>query len=460
MKEEIEMKEKFPENFLWGSSTNAQQFEGGYLEEGKGISISDVRTITTFGTEADFEGFKTASKHYQKYQEDIAYYGEMGFKSYRFTIAWTRIFPNGDEEKPNLKGLEFYNNILTELEKYNITPIVTLYAYDAPQHLVDKYHSWSSRECIDDYLKYVEVVVNEFKDRVKYWIPFNEQNHVAFDEEYMTGRKAESEQELFEIIHHFNLAYAKATKLIHKIDSQAKVGANIGNACYYPMTCDPCDVELADDLAFQIGYAYADIYYRKFYPKRFLQRFTAVDFEHAIQTGDMDVIASSEPDFQSLTYYFSIPVHHKKYQGNLRNCIKTANPYIMQTDWRWNIDPYGLKHLLDDYYHRYQLPILILENGLGYNDVVENGGINDDYRIEFLRNHIIQMKKSIVEGVDVIGYLTWSATDLYSTREGFKKRYGFVYVDKDNDYKRIPKKSFKWFAKVIASNGEVLMDVT
>jgi len=449
------MEKKFPKDFLWGSSTNAQQFEGGYNEGGKGLSIADMRSIPDL-KEGNFEGFKVASDHYHRYQEDIAYYGEMGFSVYRFTIAWTRIFPYGNDQEVNQEGIAFYSRILDELEKYHITPVVTLYAYDLPYHLIEQYNGWLSRQCIDDYLRYVETVVKAFQGRVKYWVPFNEQNHASFDAEYMTGYKEKNMTEIFQIVHHFNLAYAQATQLIHHIDSTAKVGANIGNACFYPKSCNPLDVKLADDLAYKIGYANADVYYRGIYTPRYFQCFQGAHFNEVIQDGDMEIIQTSEPDFQSLTYYFSIPVDHTVYKGNLRNCIKDPNPFVEQTEWKWNIEAYGFKHLLDDYYHRYQLPILVLENGLGYRDILEDKQVHDEYRIDFLRDHIKWMKKSIDEGVEVIGYLTWSAIDLYSTREGFEKRYGFVYVDKENDYQRIKKDSFYWYKRVIESHGACL----
>lgn len=450
------MNERFPDGFLWGSSTNAQQFEGGYNEGGKGLSIADKRYIPSL-INGDFEGFKKASDHFHRYKEDIAYYGEMGFQIYRFTIAWSRIFPHGDGEI-NQEGLNFYRAVLDELERYHIIPVVTLYAYDLPYHLIEKYQGWINRQCIDDYLHYVETVVSAFKGRVQYWVPFNEQNHASFDSQYMTGYVDKNITETFQIVHHFNLAYALATRLIHRIDPKAQVGANIGNACFYPKTCNPVDVQLADDLAYKIGYGNSDVYYRGIYTKRYLDGFLGAHFDEVIQDGDMEIIKHSEPDFQSLTYYFSIPVDHQVYQGNLRNCIKDPNPYVKQTKWKWNIEPYGLKHLLDDYYHRYQLPILILENGLGYQDILENGKVHDQYRIDFLRNHIQWMKKSIDEGVEVIGFLTWSAIDLYSTRDGFEKRYGFVYVDKNDNYRRIKKASFYWYQKVIKSHGEDLGD--
>jgi len=446
----------FSKDFLWGSSTNAQQFEGAWNEGGKGVSIADVRVIPGMPVDANFDEFKMAAQHYHNFKEDIAYYGEMGFEIYRFTIAWSRIFPNGNDEEANEEGLAFYDDILTELEKYNIKPVVTLYAYDMPVNLLKEYNGWMSRQCVKDYLKYVETVLTRYKGRVKYWVPFNEQNCLAFDQEYMTGYSAKNKKEVFQIEHNFNLAYAQTTRLVHKIDSEAKTGGNICNTCVYPYSCNPKDVEAADEFAQIFGYSFADIFVRKQYTKFYLKQFEGYDIYDIILDGDMDIIASSEPDFLSLTYYMSSAIKAGGKEISLES-IKSANPYVKQTEWGWNIDSYGFKHFLVDFYHRYQIPILILENGLGHRDKVEeDGSIIDDYRIEYLKTHIERMKEAVVEGVDIIGYLTWSATDLYSTREGFEKRYGFVHVDKDSNLKRTPKKSFYWYKKVISSNGEDL----
>ncbi|CBY59924.1 glycoside hydrolase, family 1 protein [Listeria monocytogenes SLCC7179] len=448
----------FPENFKWGSSTNAQQFEGGYKEGGKGLSIADVRVIPDMPDESDFESFKMASDHYHHYKEDIAYYGEMGFQIYRFTMAWSRIFPNGDETEPNDAGVEFYSNMLAELEKYNIEPVVTLYAYDMPLQLLEKYNGWLDRAIIKDYLHYVETVVKLFKGRVKYWVPFNEQNFISIDSEYMSGYRAKNKAEVFQIQHHFNLCYAEATKLVHQIDPDAKVGGNIGNICPYPMTCKPEDVEASDKVAQQLGYAYGDIYFRGYYPKYFLKEYEGVDFEQIILDDDLTIIKSSEPDFMSLTYYMSSAIEAKgEEEVVVMNGIKAPNPYCETTEWGWTIDPYGFKHYLQEFYHRYQLPILILENGMGARDEKNTDDtIDDTYRIDYLASHIARMQEAVEEGCEIIGYLTWSATDLYSTREGFEKRYGFVYVDKDNSYKRLKKKSFYWYKKVIETNGNDL----
>jgi 6-phospho-beta-glucosidase len=447
---------KFPKGFLWGSSTNAQQFEGGWNKGGKGVSIADVRVIPGMPEESNFDDFKNAAQHYDHLEEDIALYGEMGFQTYRFSMAWTRIFPNGNDETPNQEGLDFYDKMLTELERYGIIPVCTLYAYDLPYSLVEQYGAWKSRQFIDDYLRYVDLVTKYFKGRIKYWIPFNEQNFLQGDSLYITGVKAENEKEIFRMEHHFNLAYAKATKLIHKNDPEAKTGGNIGNICVYPMTCDPRDVEAADKTSFRVGYSYGDIYARGKYSKFYLNRYRDYDLSDIILEGDLDVIASCEPDFLSLTYYMSSAVDKDSKKPLIGNVVRGKNPYCEKNEWGWTIDPYGFKHYLMDFYHRYELPILILENGLGHRDVLdENGYAEDDYRIDYLKTHIERMAEAVDEGVEIIGYLTWSATDLYSTREGFVKRYGFVSINQDT-LKRGKKKSFYWYKKVIETNGEDL----
>ncbi len=449
---------KFDKNSKWGSSTNAQQFEGGYDQGGKGLTIADVRDIDMDTiTESNFDKFKVASDHYHHLEEDIAYYGEMGFQIYRFTMAWARIFPNGDDTAPNQAGLDFYDKMLSELEKYNIAPVCTLYAYDLPVALLEKYNGWMDRRCVEAYLNYVKTVATYFKGRIEYYIPFNEQNFLFMDSEYMTGYAAKDQREVFNLEHNFNLAYAQATKIIHECDSEAKTGGNIGNSCFYPKTCNPADVKAADDIYFRSALNMGDIYFRGVYTPRYLSIYKDVDITGIIQEGDLDIIGAVEPDFLSTTYYMSSAVEALKPGGAVNtNIIKSKNPYVKQTDWGWNIDPYGFQHMLEDFYHRYQLPIVIMENGLGaYDAVEEDGSINDDYRIEYLRNHIEKMAEAVAMGVEIEAYMTWSATDLYSTREGLVKRYGFVHVD-ESTLERRKKKSFDWYKNVIATHGEEL----
>lgn len=449
----------FPQGFLWGSSTNAQQFEGGWDQGGKGLSIADVRgQVAGIDTSAaDFDAFKQASDHYHRFPEDIALYAEMGFGIYRFTMSWARIFPNGNDAEPNEEGLAFYDAMLTELERHHISPVVTLYAYDLPQHLVDAYGGWRSRQCIEDYVRYVTTVVARFRGRVRYWVPFNEQNAIILDQQYMTGVVPVDRTEVARITHHFSLAWALATVAIHDADPLAKTGGNVCNTCVYPLSCDPRDVEAADEFAQAWGYAFGDLFVRKEYSGFFYHQFRDVDLTAVIEPGDLAVISAAQPDFLSITYYMSNVLRHmseEEKNNGIGVLMGTKNPHVSQTEWGWNIDPYGFKHFLVDFWHRYQMPLLILENGLGHRDVVEpDGSIDDTYRIDYLRDHITRMKEAVDLGVQVIGYLTWSATDLYSTREGFDKRYGFVHVDKEDGLTRRRKKSFAWYQKVIASNG-------
>lgn len=450
----------FPAGFRWGSSTNAQQFEGGSKAGGKGTSIADVRGAGVGGAndEAGFDDFKEASDHFHRFAEDIALYGEMGFGIYRFTMAWSRIFPTGNDPVPNEEGLAYYDAMISELEKHGIEPVVTLYAYDLPVALLEQYGGFSSRRIVEDYLRYVETVVTRFAGRVKYWVPFNEQNCIITDQQYMCGSEPVDATQALAITHNFSLAWAKATTLIHRIDPDAKTGGNTANSCFYPYSCDPKDVEATDDIAGTWGYAFGDLFARGEYSGYFRQAFPDADFDAVIEPGDLEAIRAADPDFLSITYYMSSPIRAVAGdRGAAMSFLKTSNPHVEQTEWGWNIDAYGFKHFIMDFWHRYQKPLLILENGLGHRDVLEaDGTVHDPYRIDYLRDHIVRMKQAVDLGAQIVGYLTWSATDLYSTREGFEKRYGFVYVDKLDNLKRHRKDSFTWYQKVIASNGAQL----
>jgi 6-phospho-beta-glucosidase len=453
------MQKGFQKDFLWGSSTNAQQFEGGWDEAGRGPSIADVRQIKGM---LSLDEFKTASDHYHHYKEDIALLGEMGFGIYRFTISWSRIFPNGNDAEPNEEGLQFYERVLDELEKYNIKPVVTLYAYDLPLALVEQYGGWTSRQCIDDYLRYAETVFKRYKGRVKFWVPFNETNAILLDPEYMIGVKDLSKKERYQVDHHFTVAYAKATKLLHSVDPDAQIGPNCLMASFYPLTCDPKDARAASDTGFAVGYRYMDTFVHKAYPQYFLRELEEKGLTPEFAPGDLEAIETAEPDFISVTYYMSKVVRAQEADHDINVLFnRIPNPYCKASEWGWTIDPEGFYLMLKDVYHRYRMPILILENGLGHRDeVTEDGKVHDEYRIAYLRDHIAKLKEAVMDGVNVLGYLTWSAFDLFSTREGFEKRYGFVYVnrgEKDNrDMKRLRKDSFFWYKKVIASNGEDL----
>lgn len=430
-----------------GSSTNARQFEGGYDKDGRGLSISDYKNLKD--NPDDLNLVYRASDHYHHLEEDIKLLSEMGIQAYRFTISWSRIFPKGNNETANQKGLEFYDRMLKELEKYNIEPICMLYAYDLPYHLIVEYGGWMNRKCIDLFLKYVETVVSYFKGRIRYYVPFNQQNFLFMDTQQMTGTLPKNQSEYFMLEHHMNLAYAKSTQLIHQIDENIKVGASIGNSCFYPMTCNPKNIELVDEIYYVQGLGYADIYIRGEYTKKYLNRFKDVEIDQIILSNDLNIIKKTKTDFLSLTYYLSSPIGFDKLDMSSVSLIKGLNPYTKQTKWGWNIDPYGFKHMLEDFYHRYQLPLMVLENGYASIDEIgENGIINDDERINYIKKHIERMKEAIDDGVEILGYLTWSAFDLYSSREGFDKRYGFIYIDKTT-LERKKKKSFYWYKKLI-----------
>jgi len=454
---------RFPEGFLWGSSTNAQQFEGGRNVDGVGVSIADVREFflypgdkERFKHDACYDDFKVAGDHYHHVDEDIDLLGEMGFGIYRFSMSWTRIFPNGDDEEPNQKGLDFYDKMLTALERNGISPVCTLYAYDLPQALVDKYGGFLDRRCIDAYVKYVETVVKYFKGRIKYYVPFNEQDTMVWLPYYTGGVVIEDPTKLFAFAHNINLAFAKAVEAIHELDPDAKVGGNTCNSCVYPLTCHPDDVAEADSASFR-SYGNAEIYCRGKYPKYYFKQFPGADIDSVIMPGDMEIIKGIDTDFLSLTYYMSNTASKKGVGDTLIMAGFGANPHLEKTEYGWSIDPYGFYHYLMDFYQRFQKPVLILENGMGTADVLEpDGKVHDDYRIDYFRRHIAKMRDAIEDGVEMIGYCTWSAFDLYSTHEGFNKRYGFVYIDKNDNHKRYRKDSFFWYKKVIASNGEDL----
>lgn len=459
-----------PNDFLWGSSTNAQQFEGAWDEDGKGISISDTRVLKN-----GYSNFHIASDHYHRLEEDLDLYQEMGFSIYRFSIAWTRIFPTGEEEMPLEKGLEFYDRMVDGLIERNIIPVATLYAYDLPQALADKYRGFLDRRVIDLYEKYVSVIFEHFKGRIKYYTPFNEPNLFHLDQEYIMGDPNLNDKETWQVEHHLTLAYAKAVHACHRIDPTAKIGPNCATGIIYPATCNPKDVAKAQRDMYLMNWAYLDTYCRGGYPKYFINYLEEIDCMPIMEKGDKELIASVRPDLISTTFYSTgvvkaeedgvvlkgAPAPKEVQEALVQYRQGNLNPYCEETEWGWIIDPEGFYYQLTEISHRYQLPILILENGMGATEELdENNKVNDDYRIEYLGAHIEMMKKAVADGVPLIGYLTWSAHDLHSTREGFVKRYGFIYVDRYEHslrtLNRYPKKSFYWYQKVINTNGEDL----
>lgn len=480
---------KFPENFLWGGATAANQCEGAYNLDGKGLSTADIITSGAYKRPRKImdeivEGYYYPSHEaidfYHRYKEDIALLAEMGFKVFRMSINWTRIFPNGDDEKPNEKGLDFYEDVFRELKKYGIEPLVTISHYETPYAMTKKFNSWMDRKAIDCYLKYCETIFTRYKDLVKYWLTFNEINillhgpaasfvgaGIKFDNASELDLKAdakEHEAECFQALHHQFVASAKAVMLAHKINPQFKVGCMLNSVTKYPYTCDPEDVMLADLTDEYENFLCGDVQVRGEYSGFAKRYFRENHIEIHMEEDDLEIIKKGTVDFYTFSYYSSSCVTNRTdvemTSGNLAQGVK--NPYLETSKWGWQIDAVGLRYRLNKIYNRYRIPIMVVENGLGAEDVIgENGKIHDDYRIHYLREHIKQMKEAVADGVEIWGYTSWGCIDLVSAGTGeMKKRYGFIYVDKDNDgngtLERRKKDSFDWYKKVIASNGEDL----
>ena len=465
----------FPKNFLWGGATAANQFEGAYDEDGKGLSIQDVlpkgfgaRTEVPTSDNLKLKGID----HYHRYKEDIALFAEMGFKVYRFSIAWSRIFPNGDDEIPNEKGLEFYDNIISECEKYGIEPLVTISHYETPLALATKYNGWANRKLIDIYLKYCETLFKRYKGRVKYWITFNEINSIL-RQPFMSGAintpKSElSNSDLYQAIHHELVASAKAVKLAHEIDPANKVGCMVVGITVYPLTPNPDDILKVMDIDNDL-YLFLDVQSRGEYPYFTKRRFEELGV-HLDVTEDDKLALKDTVDFIAFSYYSSNcatsdPTLGEPSRSNMTPELR-KNPYSKVSEWGWQIDPKGLRYTLNRFYARYGKPLFIAENGLGARDVLVDDGkgsktVIDDYRIDYMSEHIKQIDEAIKDGVDVFGYTAWGCIDLISCSTAeIDKRYGMIYVDLYSDgsgtLERYKKKSFDWYKKVIESNGEIV----
>lgn len=474
---------QLPEDFLWGGAVAAHQLEGGWQEDGKGLSIADVMTAGANGVERRItdgvipgENYPNheAIDFYHHYKEDVKLFAEMGFKCFRTSIAWTRVFPNGDEETPNEAGLQFYDALFDELHKYGIEPVITLSHFEMPYHLVKAYGGWRSRKLIGFFEKYARTVMERYKDKVKYWMTFNEINNQGSIQVkwhgwtnsgilYQPGEKVQ--QVLHQAVHYEMVASARVVRLGHAINPDFKIGCMLAMVPYYPRTCSPED-QLATQTAMEHRlYYYGDLHVFGRYP----DYITAFHRQQGIQLDctqqDLDDLAQGCVDYIGLSYYMSNTISSRQVEDSTKVAegIYTAkNPYIESSAWGWQIDPKGLRYALNLLYQRYHKPLFIVENGLGAYDKVEPDGIHDSYRIDYLRQHIVQMKKAVWEdGVPVMGYCPWGCIDLVSAGTGeMEKRYGFIYVDKNNrgegTLARRKKDSFDWYKNVIASNGEKL----
>lgn len=481
------MGKQFPKGFFWGGATAANQIEGAWNVDGKGDSTADHCTTGTLSSPRVFT--KTINKDsyypshdainfYQNYKEDIALFAEMGFKMFRMSIAWTRIYPNGDDQEPNKAGIDFYRSVFEELKKYNIEPLVTLSHYEMPYHVVEKYNGWINRKTIDMFINYCRTVFKEFKGLVKYWLTFNEINVLALpgtsfiaggimpraeNTLLLFGAANETNEEMssrFQALHHQLVASAKAVKLAHETDIDFKIGCMIAGMCSYPYSCNPEDILAAQKRMMMDNYLCGDVMVRGQYPS-FATRFfeesgILIDFREE----DLTVLKEGVVDFYTFSYYGtsceSTDPDLLKSKGNMIFGVK--NPYLKESEWGWTIDAKGLRFMLNEIYGRYQIPVMVVENGLGANDTVVETGIHDPYRIDYLRAHIMAMREAIEDGVNLIAYTPWGCIDLVSVSTGeMKKRYGFIYVDKDNKgngtLMRSRKDSFFWYKKCIESNG-------
>lgn len=463
----------FPKDFLWGGATAANQIEGGYREGGKGLSTADVMTVggkgvkrrKTIPLEPDtYYPSHVAIDHYHHYHEDIELFAGMGWNCYRLSISWPRIFPNGDETQPNPEGLAFYDALIDDVIAHGMQPLVTISHFETPLAL-QQYGFWENRKLVDFYTRYAEVLFRHFKGRVRLWLTFNEINCMSTQPWVSAGIDSEDEQVRMTAAYHQFLASARAVRLAHTIDPENRVGMMYAGHFAYPNSCDPDDVIGTMDFMHKMMF-YCDVQCRGYYPAYKLRELERQGITLPVQPGDDEILRSGTVDFVSYSYYLT-HVTGKKTRGILKglNGLDTGykNPYIPKSDWGWGIDPQGLRYSLNYLYDRYQLPVMVVENGLGAQDTVEpDGSIHDPYRIDYLRAHIAEMKKAVeLDGVPVMGYTAWGPIDLIALSTGqMSKRYGFIYVDLDENgsgtMERRKKDSYYWYKKVIATNGEDL----
>lgn len=472
-------------DFLWGGATAANQFEGAWDVDGKGPSTSDMctngtrtnpkRVTTTIEPDTLYPSHE-AIDFYHHYEEDIALFAEMGFKCFRMSINWTRIFPTGMEEQPNEKGLEFYDKVFDCCRKHNIEPLVTISHYEMPYALVEKCNGWEGRECIGYFENYCKVIFERYKDKVTYWLTFNEINAGTMPlgnvlstgtiKGYSGSIRAipDNPQARYQALHHQFVASAKVVKYAHEHYPQFKLGNMICFITSYAYTCNPDDILLTQGQMRKMNWYSSDVMVRGEYP-HYAKRFWAENnITIKMEPGDAEILKEGTVDFYTFSYYMSncvsVNPELEKTAGNISGGLK--NPYLQSSDWGWQIDPKGLRYVLNEIYDRYRIPLMVVENGLGaFDKLEEDGSINDDYRIDYLRQHIEQMKEAVKDGVDLIGYTPWGCIDLVSASTGeMAKRYGFIYVEKYDDgtgsLARRKKKSFGWYKQVIATNGEDL----
>lgn len=451
----------FREDFMWGGSVSSMQTEGAWNEGGKGLTVYDLQK-TECGSD-----FRVAIDFYHKYREDIALFAEMGFNAYRFSVSWARVFPDG-EGAVNEEGLAFYDAVIDELLAHGIEPVVCLYHFDMPVALLKKYGGWSGRETLEAFRRYEETLLKHFGKRVKYYIPFNEQNAAALVQELTLPPEMPKEvKKRMSLLgqHHMFLASASLKASAAEFAPHAKVGGMINFTPFYPETCKPGDILAAQKMNRSYHYRTLDVLAQGCYPPDLLVEFERAGISGEITKADTELLAKGRMDFLAHSYYMSSLVNGQS-AGEESSFIQTMlghglkNPYITETEWGWGIDPTGLRTAVKELWDRYHLPVFTIECGIGVDEHLdENGTVEDDYRIRYLEDHIRELKKSVGEDhVDLMGFLTWGPIDILSSRGEMRKRYGFIYVNRTDteilDLKRYRKKSFGWFRNVIASNAE------
>ena len=475
----------FTKEFLWGGATAANQCEGAYLDDGKGLSVADIVTVGShkepriISPSMDNKYYYPSHKaidFYHHYKDDIKLLNEMGLKAFRFSISWSRIYPNGDDEKPNEKGLEFYDSVFEELKKYGITPIVTMSHHDIPLAIGTKYGGWNNKKVIDLFVAYTKTIMERYCKYVKYWIPFNEINDMflplssigqgAFvpKKECLWTNQEDNPSRRFEALNNMFIASAKTVIEGRKINPDFHFGTMICHITRYPRTCHPNDVLLTwqDDAFYNCSCA--DVMMKGEYSYFTLKRYKEYGYEPCLSEKEKKILKEGVCDYYTFSYYQSISESTQDFSeqtsGNIMGGIK--NPYLKETAWDWPIDPVGLRYTLNKVYDRYNCPIMITENGIGcVDELTSDFKVHDDYRIDYLRDHVAEMGKAIDDGANLIGYMMWGCIDLVSVSTGeMKKRYGFIYVDVDDKgngtFNRYRKDSFYWYKKVIESNGEYL----
>lgn len=475
-----------PKDFLWGGALAAHQFEGGWNQGGKGPSVVDVMTagahgvprkITDLIEENQFYPNHEAIDFYHRYKEDIALFAEMGLKCLRTSIGWSRIFPKGDELEPNEEGLRFYDQVFDELLKYGIQPVITLSHFEMPLHLAREYGGFRNRKVVDCFVRFAEACFHRYKDKVKYWMTFNEINNqmdvsnplFLWTNSGVTVKEGENAKEvMYQTAHHELVASALAVSIGKKINPDFQIGAMVSHIPIYPFSSNPEDVMLAEEEMRQ-RYFFPDVQVRGYYPSYSLKEFEREGYSIIMEPEDAEILCNGAVDYLGFSYYMSTTVKSDVQNNNTGDIVNGAlpnaveNPYIKASDWGWSIDPTGLRYVLNRLYDRYQIPLFIVENGFGAIDTVEaDGSIQDKERIAYLKAHIEALEKAVMyDGVDLIGYTPWGIIDIVSFTTGeMKKRYGMIYVDRDNQGKgtmsRSKKDSFYWYQEVIKSNGEKL----